>query len=137
MNDPLKSVGLAAQSGMRAQAQRLKIVAENMANADSTATVAGGDPYRRKVVTFETMVDRATGAEMVKVGRIATDNAPFNLMHDPAHPAADASGNVKRANVEPIIEMANMREASRSYEANLNMVETGRRMRSQLLDMLG
>lgn len=136
MNDPLKGIGAAAQSGLRAQAERLRIVAENMANAETTASTPGGDPYRRKTISFDSLLDPATGAETVKVRAIEEDQSAFRLTHDPSHPAADAQGNVKRPNVQPLIEMANMREASRSYEANLNMIETGRRMRSQLLDLL-
>lgn len=136
MNDPLKGIGAAAQSGLRAQAERLRIVAENLANAETTATTAGGDPYRRKTISFEAMLDPQTGAETVAVRAIEKDQSHFRLTYDPAHPAADAEGYVKRPNVQPLMEMANMREASRSYEANLNMIEAGRRMRSQLLDLL-
>jgi len=137
MSDPLKAIGVAAQSGLRAQSERLRIVAENIANAQSTATVAGGEPYRRRIVSFEAMLDPSTGAEAVRAKTPHHDMSPFNKTHDPSHPAADAEGYVQRPNVEPLIEMANMREASRSYEANLNMYEAGRRMRSQILDLLG
>lgn len=137
MSDPLKGIGAAAQSGLRAQAERLRVVAENIANANSTATTPGGDPYRRKTVSFESLLDAKTGAETVALQGVGRDQSPFRLSHDPAHPAADANGYVKLSNVQPLIEMANMREASRSYEANLNMIEAGRRMRSQLLDLLG
>lgn len=136
MSDPLKAVGAAAQSGLRAQAERLRVVAENIANASSTATTPGGDPYRRKTVSFESLLDPASGAETVRLRAVEEDKSPFRLSHDPAHPAANAEGYVKLPNVQPLIEMANMREASRSYEANLNMIDAGRRMRSQLLDLL-
>lgn len=136
MSDPLKAIGVAAQSGLRAQAERLRVVAENIANASNTASTPGGDPYRRKTVSFETLLDEASGAQKVALRGVEHDQSPFRLIHDPAHPGADANGYVKQSNVQPLIEMANMREASRSYEANLNMIDTGRRMRSQLLDLL-
>ena len=136
MNDPLKGIGAAAQAGLRAQSERLRIVAENMANAETTALTPGGDPYRRKTISFESLIDEATGAETVKVHEVGEDGSAFRLSYDPSHPAADEKGYVKRPNVQPVIEMANMREASRSYEANLNMIETGRRMRGQILDLL-
>ena len=134
--DPLKSVLNVAASGMRAQGERLKVVSENVANASSTGNTEGGDPYRRKVISFEELVDRETGASMVGVSDVTRDSADFELRFDPAHPAADQDGFVKVSNVKTILELANMREASRSYQANLNMFETGRSMRSQLLDLL-
>ncbi|AWI86193.1 flagellar basal body rod protein FlgC (plasmid) [Alloyangia pacifica] len=134
--DPLKSVLNVAASGMRAQGERLKVVSENVANASSTGNTEGGDPYRRKVISFEELVDRETGASMVGVSDVTRDSADFELRFDPAHPAADQDGFVKVSNVKTILELANMREASRSYQANLNMFETGRTMRTQLLDLL-
>ncbi|SDF35173.1 flagellar basal body rod protein FlgC [Limimaricola pyoseonensis] len=134
--DPLKSITAIAASGMRAQGERLKVVAENVANANSTGDSPGADPYRRKTISFAEMLDRESGSSMVEVDRIGRDKADFALLYDPAHPAADAQGMVKMPNVNPILEMSNMREASRSYEANLNMYEAGRRMRSQILDLL-
>ncbi|EAR51727.1 flagellar basal body rod protein [Oceanicola granulosus HTCC2516] len=134
--DPLKSITSIAASGMHAQGQRLRIVAENVANADSRGTTPGADPYRRKTVSFEEMIDRESGAALVKVGEIGRDTTDFTLVHDPAHPAADENGFVKVPNVNAIIEMTNMREAARSYEANMNMYEAGRAMRQQILDLL-
>ncbi|MGR3464805.1 flagellar basal body rod protein FlgC [Limimaricola sp.] len=134
--DPLNSISAIAASGMKAQGERLKVVAENVANADSTGNTPGADPYRRKTLSFEEMVDREIGASMVRVEDIGRDKTPFTLMHDPSHPAADARGMVKMPNVNPILEMSNMREASRSYEANMNMFEAGRTMRTQMLDLL-
>ncbi|MGY6704341.1 flagellar basal body rod protein FlgC [Roseinatronobacter sp.] len=134
--DPLSSIGKVAASGMRAQGERLKVVAENVANAGSTGTRPGADPYQRKTLAFEEMVDRNSGASMVRISELGRDRAPFGREYDPAHPAADAEGYVKTANVNPLLEMSNMREASRSYEANLNMFEAGRQMRSQILDLL-
>jgi flagellar basal-body rod protein FlgC len=135
--DFLGSIGRTASSGMQAQAQRLQIIAENMANADSTGATAGADPYRRRVMTFDQMTDAESGATTVEVKAVTDDPSPFRLVHDPSHPAADPQGYVKMPNVDPLIELANMREAARSYEANLNMLETGRQMRGQLIDMLG
>lgn len=134
--DSLKSVLAVAASGMRAQGERLKVVSENVANASSSGTEPGADPYRRKVISFEELVDRESGASMVSVAEVSQDQAEFELRYDPAHPAASPDGFVKVSNVKTVLEMSNMREASRSYEANLNMFEAGRRMRTQLLDLL-
>lgn len=134
--DPLKSISQIAASGMHVQSARLQVVAENVANADSTGGSPGADPYRRKTISFEEALDRESGLTMVEVGDIGRDQTPFTLRHDPSHPAADENGFVKMPNVSPILEMANMREASRSYEANMNLYEAGRRMRSQMIDLL-
>lgn len=134
--DPLKSISQIAASGMHVQSARLQVVAENVANADSTGGSPGADPYRRKTISFEEALDRESGLTMVEVSDIGRDQAPFTLRHDPSHPAADENGFVKMPNVSPILEMANMREASRSYEANMNLYEAGRRMRSQMIDLL-
>ena len=134
--DPLKSVAAIAASGMTAQAERLRVVSENMANANSTGTTPGADPYRRKTISFGEMMGGEGDVSMVEVTRIGRDMSDFTLVHDPAHPAADADGFVKRPNVNSIMELSNMREASRSYEANMNMFEAGRRMRSQMIDLL-
>ena len=135
--DVLGAIGRTASSGMQAQSERLQVIAENMANADSTGSTSGADPYRRKVVTFGDHLDDSTGATLVEVRDVTDDPTPFRLRLDPSHPAADENGYVKMPNVEPLIELANMREAARSYEANLNMMETGRQMRGQIIDMLG
>lgn len=134
--DPLKSITAIAASGMHAQGARLKVVAENVANAGSTGAAPGADPYARKTLSFEEMVDRDSGASMVRIAQVGRDAAAFGRSYDPAHPAADAEGYVKTSNVNALLEMSNMREASRSYEANLNMFEAGRRMRGQILDLL-
>jgi len=134
--DNLKSVLSVAASGMKAQSERLKVVSENVANATSSGTTPGQEPYRRKVISFEELVDRESGASMVHVADITRDDTEFELRYDPAHPAANEQGFVQVSNVQTVLEMSNMREASRSYEANLNMFEAGRRMRSQLLDLL-
>ncbi|MBW4961630.1 flagellar basal body rod protein FlgC [Sulfitobacter sp. CW3] len=134
--DPLQSIARIAASGMTAQTARLRVISENVANAESTGTTPGADPFRRKTISFSELVDRNNGASMVEVGRVGRDQSDFRLDFDPSHPAADETGYVKRSNVDPIIEMANMREASRNYEANMNMFEAGRRMRGQMLDLL-
>tara|TARA_R110002049_G_scaffold29972_2_gene101974 strand:- start:60798 stop:61208 length:411 start_codon:yes stop_codon:yes gene_type:complete len=134
--DPLQSIAKIAASGMTAQTARLRIISENVANADSTGTTPGADPFRRKTISFSELIDRTNGASLVEVDNIGRDQSAFRLNFDPSHPAADDTGYVKRPNVDPIIEMTNMREASRNYEANMNMFEAGRRMRGQMLDLL-
>ena len=134
--DPLKSILDISASGMLAQGERLKVVAENVANADSTGNTPGADPYRRKTITFEEMVNRETGVSTVHVASIDRDNTDFSLRYEPSHPAANEQGFIKVSNVSTVMEMANMREAARSYEANMNMFEAARRMRSQIIDLL-
>ena len=133
--DFLKSMGIAA-SGLRAQAGRMRVISENIANADSTASAAGGDPYRRKIPTFSSDFDRELDARVLKMGRISPDRSDFKSKYDPSHPAADANGNVKFPNVNSLVEMTDLREAQRSYEANLNVVTATRRMIQRTLDIL-
>jgi flagellar basal-body rod protein FlgC len=133
--DFLKSITIAA-SGLRAQAGRMRVISENIANADSTAQRPGGDPYRRKIATFRSEVDRALDAQVVALGPVRTDPSDFLIKRDPGHPAADASGQVKYPNVNPLIEMTDMREAQRSYEANINVIGATRRMIQRTLDIL-
>ena len=134
-NDFLRSMGVAT-SGLRAQAGRMRVISENIANADSTAPTAGGDPYRRKVPTFSSALDRTLDAKVVSLGKIRSDQTAFRIKYEPGNPAADASGNVKYPNVNPLIEMTDMREAQRSYEANLNIIGATRRMIQRTLDIL-
>ncbi|EAQ02010.1 flagellar basal body rod protein [Pseudooceanicola batsensis HTCC2597] len=134
--DPLKSILTISASGMLAQGERLKVVSENVANASSTAMSPGEDPYRRKTITFEELLDSESGVSTVGVSSIDRDDSDFSLRFEPSHPAADEQGFIKVSNVSPIMEMANMREASRSYEANMNLFEAARRMRSQVIDLL-
>lgn len=134
--EALKSILSIASSGMRAQGERIKVISENVANANSLGSVSGEDPYRRKTISFVEMVDRKSGASLVDFKDMGRDQSDFKQIYDPSHPAADETGYVKGTNVNTLIEMANMREASRSYEANLNMFEAGRRMRNQLIDLL-
>ncbi|HBH26129.1 MAG TPA: flagellar basal body rod protein FlgC [Rhodospirillaceae bacterium] len=126
-----------AAAGMRAQGARLRVVTENLANADSAAKEPGGEPYRRKVITFRNEVDRATGLPLVRVGSIEPDTrTPFSMALRPGHPGADANGYVRMPNVESLIEVADAREAQRSYDANLGMIEQARAMITRTIDML-
>lgn len=125
-----------AASGMKAQSARLRVTAENLANAESTSRTPGGDPYRRKTISFADRLDRELGAELVEVDRYGVDNTAFPLRYDPAHPAADEKGYVKEPNVNPLVELMDMREAQRSYEANLNAQQQARAMLQKTLDLL-
>jgi flagellar basal-body rod protein FlgC len=123
-------------SGLRAQSLRMRVIAENLANGDSVATTAGGQPYRRRVTTFQAQVDRASGATSVKVKSIVGDKAAFARVYSPGNPAADAAGYVQRPNVNSLVEAADMKAAQRSYEANLNAIEAARGMAMRTLDLL-
>ncbi len=125
-----------AASGLDAQSKRLLVVSENMANAQSTATASGGEPYQRKIVSFASELDRATGATPVRVHGVSRDHTAFPVEFDPGNKAADASGYVKLPNVNVLVEMADMREANRSYEANLQVVKQARKLISMTIDML-
>jgi flagellar basal-body rod protein FlgC len=133
--DFLKAIGIAA-SGLRAQAGRMRVISENVANADSTAQRPGDNPFRRKIPTFRSEMDRALEARVVGLGPIRTDPSEFRTKHQPGHPAADAAGNVKYPNINPLIEMTDMREAQRNYEANINVIGATRRMIQRTLDIL-
>ena len=129
------TIGISA-SGMDAQAQRLRIVAENLANQDTTGSTPGADPYRRKTITFAEHVDNDTDHSTVDVQEIGRDMSDFQTKYDPSHPAANAQGYVKISNVDSMVEMMDMREAERSYEANLNTMQSTRTMLSRTLDLL-
>ena len=133
--DLLKSMMVAA-SGLKAQSGRMRIIAENIANADSTGKTPGADPYRRKIPTFEDRLNREVGANTVQLGRPMLDKTDFQLKYMPGHPAADSNGYVKMPNVNGLVEAMDMREAQRSYEANLNLITASRRMISQTIDIL-
>jgi flagellar basal-body rod protein FlgC len=133
--DFLKTMAIAA-SGLRAQAGRMRIISENIANADSTANTPDAQPYRRKVPTFQTEVDRALDVNLVELGRTRTDGSDFRLKYEPGNPAADKNGNVKYPNVNALMEMTDMREAQRSYEANINVISATRRMLQRTIDIL-
>lgn len=123
-------------SGMRVQGERLRVIAENLANADSVGETAGADPYRRKVVTFKNQLDREMGVDLVKVAKVGTDPSDFRKKYDPGNPAADKDGYVSLPNVNALVEMTDMREAQRSYEANLKVIEASRSMLSRTIDVL-
>ncbi|HYI26327.1 MAG TPA: flagellar basal body rod protein FlgC [Bradyrhizobium sp.] len=133
--DFLKSIAIAA-SGLRAQAGRMRIISENIANADSTAASVGAEPYRRKMASFKTEMDRTLDAQIVALGRIKTDPSEFRVKHEPGHPAADQNGNVKYPNVNALVEMTDLREAQRSYEANINIIGASRRMIQRTIEIL-
>jgi flagellar basal-body rod protein FlgC len=123
-------------AGMKVQGERLRVVAENLANAESVAEIPGGDPYRRKTITFRNEMDRALGLETVQVDKVGVDRSDFRLKYDPGNPAADDKGYVKLPNVNSLIEMTDMREAQRSYEANLKAIEVARGMLQRTIDLL-
>jgi flagellar basal-body rod protein FlgC len=136
MSDFLISSIKTSASGLEAQSLRLRMVAENLANAQSTGSTPGSDPYRRKQVTFGSEMDLLTGAALVKVKKVQGDPKPFQLEYDPGNPASNASGYVKLPNVNMIVEMADMREASRSYESNLQAIKQAKEMISMTIDLL-
>lgn len=133
--DFLDSMKVAA-SGLRAQSGRMRIIAENIANADSTASTQGADPYRRKMPTFKATLDRETGVSVVEMGPIRQDRSEFKTRFEPGHPAANDLGYVKLPNVSTLIETVDMRQAQRSYEANLNVIQSTRTMMQRTLDIL-
>ena len=123
--DLLRSIMVAAK-GLKAQSGRMRVISENIANADSTANTAGANPYRRRIPTFQSEYDKALGAQVVKLGRVDTDRSDFVSRYEPGHPAADAKGYVKYPNVNLLVETMDMREAQRSYEAGLNVIRAAR-----------
>lgn len=134
--DPLVASMKVAASGLEAQSTRIRIVSENLANARSTGDVPGADPFRRKTVTFAAELDRASGASLVEVERLGFDEGEFSTEYDPGNPAANAEGIVKMPNVNMLVEMADMREANRSYEANLQSIKQSRDLISATIDLL-
>jgi len=125
-----------ALAGMTAQTQRLKVIAENLANTDSTAKSAGGEPYRRKVVSFHTVLDKTLGATSVAAGQPVTVTGKLERKWDPGNPAADEQGFVQMPNVNPVVELMDMRDAQQSYQANLNVIDAAKSMISHTLDLL-
>jgi flagellar basal-body rod protein FlgC len=125
-----------AFAGMTAQGQRLKVIAQNLANTDSTAKTAGGEPYRRKVVTFHAVLDKTLGADSVAVGKPVTVSGTLERKFDPGNPAADPEGYVQMPNVNPVVELMDMRDAQQSYQANLNVIDAAKSMISHTLDLL-
>jgi flagellar basal-body rod protein FlgC len=134
--DPLSAAMKIAGSGLEAQSTRLRIVSENIANARSTGDTPGADPYRRKTVTFGEQVDRAAGLTTVNVKKLGVDESEFTTEYDPSNPAADERGVVKLPNVNMLVEMADMREANRSYDANLQTIKQTRDLISSTIDLL-
>lgn len=125
-----------AASGMKAQTSRMQVIAENIANADSLATVPGGEPYRRQVISFQNMLDRELGVQRVEIAGVKKDMGQFGRRYDPSHPAADESGYVLTPNVNTLIEVADNREAARGYEANLMIFESARSMNQRTLELI-
>ena len=135
MSDLSKSLDISA-SGMKAQGTRLRVISENVANAGSTAVAPEEDPYRRKLVTFGSVLNRELDASLVEVKRVTRDPAEFGQRYEPNHPAADEAGYVATSNVKTMIEMADMREAQRSYEANLKVLQASRQMLQGTIELL-
>jgi flagellar basal-body rod protein FlgC len=134
--DPLKVSQKVAASGLDVQSHRMRVIAENMANAQTTASTPGGNPYTRKTIVFANVFDEASGANLVGVDQIGVDPSPYRIERNPGHPAADENGNVKYPNVNILMEMGDMREANRTYEANLQMMKQSRAMVMMTIDLL-
>ena len=133
--DFVKSIAIAA-SGLRAQAGRMRVLSENIANAETAGKTPGADPYQRKTISFDSVADEANGVELVEVGEIGRDASPFRTEYMPGHPAADAKGYVKLPNVDMLTELSDMREASRSYTANTQVIKQVRELVSMTIDLL-
>ncbi|MDO1581008.1 flagellar basal body rod protein FlgC [Rhizobium oryzicola] len=136
MTDPLSASLKIAGSGMEAQATRLRIVSENIANSRSTGDTPGAEPYRRKTITFGTTLDKVSGAQVVNVKKLGEDESDFKMEYDPGNPAADDKGMVKLPNVNMLVEMADLREANRSYDANLQTIKQARDLITSTIDLL-
>lgn len=132
----LKATMMIAGAGMKAQSERMRVVAENVANADSISVSPGGTPYQRKTITFQNVLDKEMGMPLVKVTKIGVDNSDFGKAYKPGHPGADKNGYVLTPNVQTMIEMQDMKQAQRSYEANLNTIEITKTMLARTLDLL-
>jgi len=135
MDDIIKTMRISG-AGMRAQGNRLRVISENLANANSLPQEPGQKPYRRKVITFKNVLDRSLGLDTVRTGKVRPDRSDFGKRYEPSHPAADADGYVLTPNVNTMIEMTDMREAQRSYEANLSVIKTSKQMLNQTIDLL-
>lgn len=130
-----KALNISAR-GMEVQTTRLRIIAENLANQETTAGKPGGDPYRRKTITFENQIDRASGTDLVRVKKVGVDQTAFPQRYDPSHPAADAQGYVRTPNVNSFVEVMDMREAQRSYTANLQVMQITRGILTRAIELL-
>jgi flagellar basal-body rod protein FlgC len=135
MTDFLSSLKIAA-TGLHAQSARMRVIAENIANADSAGKTADEDPYRRRIPTFKAIMDADAGGTVPQIGRLAYDMSDFQSRYEPGHPAADEHGYVRYPNINPLIEAMDMREAQRTYEANLNIVTVTRQMMGSTIDIL-
>ena len=136
MPDPLQATLRIAGSGLEAQSVRLRVISENIANAQSTGDTPGADPYTRQTISFDSALDRSLGAPLVRVKTIGRDDAPYKVEHDPGNPAADAAGFVKMPNVDVLTELADMREANRTYEANLQVAKQSAELLGQTVSLL-
>ena len=136
MLDPIQASLRIAGSGLQAQSSRIKVVSENMANAQSTGNTPGADPFRRKTVSFESEMQRAEGMRLVRIKDTGEDQSDFRTEYNPGHPAADANGYVKLPNVDLLVESADMREANRSYQANIQVIKSARELFSMTIDLL-
>jgi flagellar basal-body rod protein FlgC len=136
MSDPLQASLKIASAGMEVQSTRLRVISENVANAEATGSTPGADPYTRKTISFDNEMDRASGIQVVRVKRIGLDDQPFRIELDPGNPAADEKGFVKLPNVNLLVELADMREANRSYEANLQVVKQSGDLTSMTIGLL-
>jgi len=136
MPDPLQATLRIAGSGLEAQSARLRVISENIANAQSTGDTPGADPYTRQTISFDSVLDRSLGVPLVRVRTIGQDDTPFRVEHDPGNPAADAAGFVKLPNVDVLNELADMREANRTYEANLQVAKQSAELLGQTVSLL-
>ena len=136
MPDPLQATLRIAGSGLEAQSMRLRVISENIANAQSTGDTPGADPYTRQTISFDSVLDRSLGVPLVKIKTIGQDDTPFRVEHDPGNPAADAGGFVKMPNVDVLTELADMREANRTYEANLQVAKHSAELLGQTVSLL-
>ena len=135
MDDIIRTMRISS-SGLRTQGQRLRVIAQNIANANSIATDPNGKPYRRKVISFRNEFDKALGLDTVRVHKVRPDMSEFGKRFDPNHPAADTEGYVLTPNINTLVEMTDMREAQRSYEANLNVIKSSKKMLTNAIDIL-
>jgi flagellar basal-body rod protein FlgC len=133
--DLLDAMAVAAK-GMKAQGSRMKVISENLANAETTGKTSAQNPYQRKIITFKNILNKADNTSEVEVDKVTTDKTAFIMKYDPSHPAADAKGYVKMPNVNTLVEMMDMREAQRSYEANLGVIDMAKGMLMRTLDLL-
>jgi len=135
MDDIIKTMRISS-AGMRVQGERLRVISQNIANADALPQDANGKPYRRQVVTFKNELDKSLGLKTVRVNKVQPDKSDFGKRYEPSHPAADPDGYVQTPNVNTLIEMTDMREAQRSYEANLNAIKASKAMLNLTIDVL-